>query len=326
MPAEDVTCTFTNVYDPNILTLQKEVDTSRDPGTPQSIDEWTLSASGAGVDMSGSSGVRGHVAPGTLVTISESGGPWSYTPASIMCDSVQLVAAPGESSLTFPMPPDDTTCTFTNDFVAPTLTLEKVIDSAGDESDDGEFRIAASHDGSDVVSATGADDVATNDEVDFATDTVAIQPGQTVSLHETFVSGSASGLDHYSASARCYRNGNIMSFNPLDYGIHPQPGDDYVCTIVNTRKTTTVTITKDTVDASREHHFAGCRLPLLLDRGRLLAEPRRVRILYRPCRFRFRIAPKTSPASPAGSSTRLLSERLAKRPSTAPPSSLYRPR
>ncbi|MDZ7728849.1 MAG: hypothetical protein U5Q44_12005 [Dehalococcoidia bacterium] len=69
MPAEDVTCTFTNVYDPNILTLQSRRSiAAATRARHRRTDEWTLSGQSAPVSTSsGSSGVCGHVAPGTLV-------------------------------------------------------------------------------------------------------------------------------------------------------------------------------------------------------------------------------------------------------------------
>ena len=134
----ETTCTFTNSLAKATLTLLKEVET--DNGGDAVITDWDLSANGTDVnDLSGKSGVTGDVTAPDTFRLSEANGPVGYTASAWSCVQTGTttevpVDADGDVDLEAG---DDVTCTITNDDVAPSLTLDKVVvnDNGGTEQE-----------------------------------------------------------------------------------------------------------------------------------------------------------------------------------------------
>jgi hypothetical protein len=127
---ESATCTITNDDVAPGLTLVKQV-VNDDGGTAVATD-WDLTATGAkaGNVLSGAGGATGNVLADTFA-LSESTGPAGYTAGDWVCvggtqNGASVTLAEGESA----------TCTITNDDVAPTLTLVKVVDGGNALPDD----------------------------------------------------------------------------------------------------------------------------------------------------------------------------------------------
>jgi hypothetical protein len=107
------------------LTLVKSV--TKDNGSTAAATDWTLSAVGTDSisGVSGSANVTNKTVTSGDYTLSESG-PTGYTASAWSCTAGTLVG----STLTL-ADDDNATCTITNDDVAPSLTLTKVVDNAG---------------------------------------------------------------------------------------------------------------------------------------------------------------------------------------------------
>lgn len=121
---DTITCTFTNTQD-SLLTLEKFV-INDDGGTAVDTD-WTLHANGVGAlpDISGAEGdstVTDANVPAGVYDLSESNGPGGYNFVGVECDGGSLT----DETLTL-SPGDVVTCTFTNDDLAPGLTLVKEV-------------------------------------------------------------------------------------------------------------------------------------------------------------------------------------------------------
>ncbi|MBL7941116.1 MAG: hypothetical protein JNM00_00005, partial [Flavobacteriales bacterium] len=122
LPGETVTCTYTNNDVAAVLTLLKTV--INDNGGLAADTAWTLNAAGP----TSISGVEGAVAVTNAAvnagayTLSESGGPSGYTQTSLVCSGA--ADANPNDGLTIALG-ETITCTFTNNDIAPTLTLVK---------------------------------------------------------------------------------------------------------------------------------------------------------------------------------------------------------
>ena len=112
----ETTCTFTDSK-PGTLTLVKEVN--NDNGGTASESDWTLTADGPS-GFFGPSGVSQPVSAGTY-DLTESG-PAGYTASGWVCSAGQI-----DADSVAVANGDDITCTITNDDVAPSLTLVKVV-------------------------------------------------------------------------------------------------------------------------------------------------------------------------------------------------------
>ena len=121
---ESLTCTITNNDIGASLTVIKTVITD-DGGTAVTSD-WTMDITGGNPSDTGfagsESGLTVALDPGSTYSVSESGGPSGYA-LSASADCSGTIAL-GESL----------TCTITNDDIAPTITLTKVVDN-GDGGD-----------------------------------------------------------------------------------------------------------------------------------------------------------------------------------------------
>jgi hypothetical protein len=120
-PGETKTCTITNDDDAPSLTLVKVVTT--DNGGTSDAGDWTLTATGPiGFSGNGPSVSNGVSFDAGTYNLSESG-PSGYTASDWECmggsqtDGDTVVIGLG----------DDVTCTITNDDIAPTLTVKKVL-------------------------------------------------------------------------------------------------------------------------------------------------------------------------------------------------------
>jgi len=116
---DDVICTITNDDIAPTLTLIKYV-TNNNGGTALDID-WTLYATGSERSFSGTTPASDTVKAGITYTLSESG-PSGYSASPWSCDG----GTQNGNEITLGLD-DDVTCTITNDDIAPTLTLVKVI-------------------------------------------------------------------------------------------------------------------------------------------------------------------------------------------------------
>lgn len=117
---DDLTCTITNDDIAPSLKLIKNVTTNN--GGNEDASDWTLTASGTGgFSDSGDSTTFHDVQAGVAYTLFESvvsgysAGNWSCDGGSTTTDSVTLALA------------DQVTCQITNDDIAPTITLTKVV-------------------------------------------------------------------------------------------------------------------------------------------------------------------------------------------------------
>jgi LPXTG-motif cell wall-anchored protein len=127
---QTVTCTITNNDDAPSLTLNKVV--VNDNGGKASESSWTLTAAGASqnpTDLSGFGApgnadvTSGNNFKADTYTLSESGGPSGYSASAWTCTN-DVAVTNNQITLTNGQ---TTVCTITNNDVAPTLTLKKVV-------------------------------------------------------------------------------------------------------------------------------------------------------------------------------------------------------
>jgi len=197
-PGDNKTCTITNTRRP-VLSLIKSV--IKNNGGEAVAGDWALTAIGYDPQSP---------LPGTY-TLSESG-PAGYTLVSLTCDN-----ATGQVTEVTLGPGEHVTCTFVNDDIAPTLTIEKACDPM---DDDGLFNL--------LIDGSGSTDTACGGSYG----PIELAAGaHTVS--ET--AGSGTELSSYDSiiGGDCAANG----------GITLAVGEDKVCTVTNRRKPT-LTVTK----------------------------------------------------------------------------------
>ena len=132
-----VTCTITNDDIAPDLTLIKKV--TNDDGGDNLADEWTLSASGTGgfsgtgtQDAVLNKAVLGptDVDANVAYALSESG-PSGYSPSAWSCEGSEGIDFDAQAGTIELAEGESATCTITNDDIAPTLTLVKVVNNAG---------------------------------------------------------------------------------------------------------------------------------------------------------------------------------------------------
>ncbi|MGH1561951.1 prealbumin-like fold domain-containing protein [Mumia sp. DW29H23] len=204
-----VTCTIVNDDLPATLTLVKEV--VNDNGGTAEATEWTLSADGpdALAGVTGSVGVTGVTVEAGEYALAEDGGPPGYTASDWDCGGAVVAA----SIVTVPNGAD-VTCTITNTFDAPTLTLVKEV-----VNDDGGAAQATAW----TLTATGPNTLTGVTGSDAVTG-VAVSPGA-YALDETGPSG-------YTASDwACANRGSPIGLEGATVTL--APGDDVTCTITN---------------------------------------------------------------------------------------------
>ena len=122
---QSTVCTINNDDIAPLLTLHKSV--INDNGGGASATDWTLTATGTGgspTNLSGTTPVAsGPTFKADTYTLSESGGPSGYLASAYVCTngvtvtSGQITLANGQT----------TVCTITNDDIAPSLTLDKIV-------------------------------------------------------------------------------------------------------------------------------------------------------------------------------------------------------
>ncbi len=206
----DVTCTIVNDDEPGSLTLVKEV--VNDNGGAADPTDWTLAATGGETTITGVTGapaVTGAEVDAGDYDLSESDGPAGYTPSEWDCGEAALAGA----TVTVPNG-SDVTCTITNTYDAPTLTLVKEV-----VNDDGGTAAATDW----TLSATGP----------------STHSGVTGSDAVTAVSTAAgayalaeSGPSGYTASDwECVATAGEAALDGATITL--APGDDVTCTITN---------------------------------------------------------------------------------------------
>ena len=204
---ESLTCTITNNDIGASLTVIKTVITD-DGGTAVASD-WTMDITGGNPSDTGfagsESGLTVALDPGSTYSVSESGGPSGYA-LSASADCSGTIAL-GESL----------TCTITNDDIAPTITLTKVVDN-GDGGDAVADDFALTVGGSGVQSGV----------------TVEVAANTAIALDETLVSG----YDFVSIS------GDAKCPAALGGTVTLDEGENISCTITNDDIAPTITLTK----------------------------------------------------------------------------------
>ncbi|WP_136517773.1 hypothetical protein [Cellulomonas telluris] len=148
----DVTCTITNTVERGSLTLVKVVG----PGGPAEVEDFTLTATGDGGTITGTSGTaavtRVAVDVGSSWTLSEAG-PAGYEPSAWECDAGADVAGDTVTVTTAA----DVTCTVTNTWTGGTLTLAKSVE--GSSMPASAWTLTATSPGTTLEGASGSSDV-----------------------------------------------------------------------------------------------------------------------------------------------------------------------
>ena len=219
---ETVTCTFTNTLQQANLTLLKTVVS--DNGGTALDTAWTLAASGptpiSGVE--GNPAVTNAAVNAGVYTLSESGGPSTYTQTNLQCTGAtlngnQITLAPGNNA----------TCTFTNDDNAPSLTLNKVVvnDNGGQAAESAWTLSATGPTSISGPGAAGSADVVSGAGFDAGTYTLA----------------ETAGPAGYTASAWSCTNGvTVDGNNQISIAL----GQTTVCTITNNDNSAHLTLVK----------------------------------------------------------------------------------
>lgn len=214
------TVAYSYAQTPTTLTLVKVVvnDNGGNPATSNPT-QWNLFAVGDTVDeFAGPGGVSGEVAPGTYFIGEDGGPPDGYAPSPWVCSGFTT----NGGSLT---PPDvlvikegeNVTCTITNDDIAPTLKLIKVV--SGGVAVPGDFTLSASA----TTSPASDFNFSDNGDPEVATTTHTIRAN-------TFYIISESGPSDYRQTGLACDVGNVVGSSTvnLDAGINA------TCTVTNT--------------------------------------------------------------------------------------------
>lgn len=224
-PDDDVVCTVTNTWAGGLLTLEKVVDGGSAPPAA-----WTLVAQGTGdvasVAVSGATGdpavTAAPLPPGTY-TLAEQDGPTGYTPGGWVCDGVPVAGTvtvvAGQTS----------TCTVTNTWVPPHLTLVKeVVTTGGGTAVPQDWTLSASGPTPGLSGPSGS----------LAVSHVTVAPGQ-------YTLAESGGPDGYAPGAWECTGATAQAGATVTV----DPGQDVVCTVTNTWTGGTLTLVK-AVDAS----------------------------------------------------------------------------
>jgi hypothetical protein len=232
---DSATCTINNNDAAPQLTLVKTV--TNDNGGTADASAWTLNAtgsggfSGAGSPATGATATKGPIAvtAGVAYALSESGGPAGYTPsATFSCVTTTATGYVGSpvntNSLTLGVGAS-ATCTITNNDIAPSLTLIKVVDHGST----GRTELPSAW----TLSATGATTVSGTASGAAPNPGLPLLAGS-VASGSTFVAGTytlgESGPGGYVASGwNCTGTGNQQD-NQITLGV----GQSATCTIRNT--------------------------------------------------------------------------------------------
>ncbi len=245
---EDVTCTFVNSDVPGTLTLLKQV--VNDSGGTAVPSDWNQSLTAqltGGTAIAFDHDVSQQVAAGEY-TLAEGTGPAGYEWTALSCST-------GDTSLTAPTVtvPNGAavTCTFTNDDVAPTLTLVKTVANAnGGSAVPADWTLSATTpDGPNLTGETGTP----------AVTAVPVPAGVVYTLAES------GGPDGYEWSTLVCDNGATISPQAptLTLGL----AENVTCTFGNTDLPGSLTLVKDV-----DNTLGGSAVPADWDQ-RLTAQP-----------------------------------------------------
>ncbi|MFE6963863.1 hypothetical protein ACFVAJ_02040 [Agromyces sp. NPDC057679] len=213
------------------LTLIKNVD--NDLGIDAEPSDWTLTATPnapaiPGLDaQDATTGETVYVRPGKAYTVSESGGPDGWTQTSVMCRTSPNGQFVETDQITLPALGQGT-CVISNDPIAPTLELTKVV--TGDVAAANEWTLSASRTDDDQVVASG----------DGTTGVVTVPAGVAFELSE---STDLPNADQFAPGAwLCSLNGGPEVPGPNVAALGA--GDAVECTVTNTLKPFTPSISK----------------------------------------------------------------------------------
>ena len=223
---EDVTCTFINARKAHFVKLIKSLVPPSDSG----LFDLTAAGSTAGGQGNGGFVQNANVVVGASVSVSEIANAGSganlanYTSSLKDCTGI---SATGTTSASFTMPDNDVACTVTNTRKAHTLTLTKTVLPAGDT---GTFSLTAG------THTNGA-------------------AGNNGSVSDQVTSGTSTGVSEV-ANAN-YTAGTISCnagvTTPASFTM---PDADVSCTVTNTRKAHTLTLTKTVLPAGDTGTFS----------------------------------------------------------------------
>jgi uncharacterized repeat protein (TIGR01451 family)/LPXTG-motif cell wall-anchored protein len=235
MVATSVDCTVTNTGDTGNLTLVKKV-TAGFGGTAKATD-WTLTATGPST-LSGQTGVNGLVVAGNY-SLTESG-PTGYQQSSLVCVDANGATVPSSPTLNLKTGAD-VTCTYTNDPVAPKLTLVKDVENGNTGSDktsaDWTLTATPTFQGFHAVTGNG-----TGDSSKGGVQNEQIWAGE-YTLSENPDPGAG-----YEAQGWSCPGAQVDPQNP-DAFTFPL-GSDITCTITNVAKQSTLTVIKNVVNGN----------------------------------------------------------------------------
>ncbi|MSX11559.1 MAG: hypothetical protein F2811_03380 [Actinobacteria bacterium] len=230
-PGEDVVCTITNTRNTGTITLKKSLDPTTDGGKFNLAIGGTVYAENVG--HNGTTEAQ-TLNSGTSYSLDETAGTGTsldnYTselactesdePIPVVESSVQLGA--GQNII----------CTFTNTRKTGTITLKKTLAPANDP---GLFNLQI-----------GGSTLASNVGGGGTTGAQALPAGASYTLGET--AGTGTSLADYAATLDCSDAQGPVTIT--DSSVALGAGQEITCNLTNTRKTGTVTITKNVTDGS----------------------------------------------------------------------------
>ena len=215
-------CEIKNVPKPKLTLVKAVVNNSGGTAAPSA---WTLTATGTGgfSGTANSAAVTGKtVNAGQQYTLSESNGPTGYATTGVWsCTTGGTFASPDKITLSNG---DNVTCTITNDDVAPTLTLTKIV-----QNNDGGTKVPADW----TLTATGSGGVSGASGSPAVTN-APVLAGVQYGLSESSVPGySTTGV--WSCTA-----GTFASPDKITLSL----GQNVTCTITNTDNPPTLKLVK----------------------------------------------------------------------------------
>ncbi len=255
-----IVCTYTNTRKSTTLRLSKAWGANSIAGNVASIGATTNLVNNT-TPLSSTVPTAASSTPDVAVYVGETatlpaetmspGTVASYTTA-LACNAGTLSGTDGQASNTLPITAAMTAtnpiiCTYTNNPKAPTLSLQKALGGTGRIAAADQFSLSATGTGAPgAVTTTGALGNITSAAVSFtATHNAAY------AFNEAMAAGSASLLGQYSQTVSCANslsvaNGgtDVTGLTSLPINVTPHNGDVIACTITNTPKAPTLTVTK----------------------------------------------------------------------------------
>lgn len=217
---DDITCTITNDDIASILTLVKTV--VNDNGGNKDGGDWVLYADGSDGSFYNWGPIVGpnNVVAGVEYTLSETTDS-DYQASSWVCTGGGTQV---ENKITLALG-EDVTCTITNDDIAPTITLVKVVDNKG------------------VGTATPSDWLLGISYVAFGQGPT-LGPVTVSAGTDYIISEAPGGPTGYTASTWSCDNGITPINNPTNAVINLPLAKNVTCTITNTRDTGSINVHK----------------------------------------------------------------------------------